>query len=96
MDTKKTIISNKHTTNNRSLLQLSEKIGMTQLMFIWVKSCHEFRTSLWKPGGILSVQIQQQKHQNDVIDITLVSDFTPSPNVPIIEFEKVNTSSKSP
>ena len=45
---------------------------------------------------VKSVQIQQQKHQNDVIDITLVSDFTPSPNVPIIEFEKVNTSSKSP
>ena len=45
---------------------------------------------------VKSVQIQQQKHQNDVIEITLVSDFTPSPNVPIIEFEKVNVSSKSP
>ena len=45
---------------------------------------------------VKSVQIQQQKHQNDVIDIILVSDFTPSPNVSIIEFEKVNVSSKSP
>ena len=45
---------------------------------------------------VKSVQIQQQKHQNDVIDIILVSDFTPCPNVSIIEFEKVNVSSKSP